>query len=96
MKILFLMEYPIDLPGGGQLSTWTLCEGLKKEGFEPVVACPELLNAEANLFDFKITTYRSDENRERSKGARISNFIGRIFSFARNRSAPCILHLTGI
>lgn len=27
-KILFLMEYPIDLPGGGQMSTQTLCEGI--------------------------------------------------------------------
>ena len=28
MKILYLMEYPIDLPGGGQMSTQTLCDGL--------------------------------------------------------------------
>lgn len=27
-KILYLMEYPIDLPGGGQMSTQTLCEGI--------------------------------------------------------------------
>lgn len=96
MKILFLMEYPIDLPGGGQLSTWTLCEGLKKEGFEPVVACPELLNEGANLFDFEVTTYRSDENRERSKGARIRNFIGRIFSFARiiKKEKPDLIHVS--
>ena len=28
IKILYLMEYPIDLPGGGQMSTQTLCEGI--------------------------------------------------------------------
>lgn len=28
VKVLFLMEYPIDLPGGGQMSTQTLCEGI--------------------------------------------------------------------
>lgn len=28
VKILYLMEYPIDLPGGGQMSTQTLCEGV--------------------------------------------------------------------
>lgn len=27
-KVLYLMEYPIDLPGGGQMSTLTLCEGI--------------------------------------------------------------------
>lgn len=27
-KILYLMEYPIDLAGGGQMSTQTLCEGI--------------------------------------------------------------------
>jgi len=27
-KILYLMEYPIDLPGGGQMSTKTLCDGI--------------------------------------------------------------------
>ncbi len=29
-KILYLMEYPIDLPGGGQMSTKTLCEGMQE------------------------------------------------------------------
>ncbi len=27
-KVVYLMEYPIDLPGGGQMSTRTLCEGI--------------------------------------------------------------------
>lgn len=96
MKILFLMEYPIDLPGGGQLSTWTLCEGLKKQGFEPVVACPTLLDKERNVFDFKVVEYRSDENRERSRDARIRNFISRMFSFGRiiRKEKPDIIHVS--
>lgn len=96
MKILFLMEYPIDLPGGGQLSTWTLCDGLRKNGFEPVVACPALLDKRKNVFDFKVVEYRSDENRERSKGARIRNFIGRIFSFYRiiKKEKPDLIHVS--
>ncbi len=96
MKILFLMEYPIDLPGGGQLSTWTLCDGLKKQGFEPVVACPTLLDKERNVFDFKVVEYRSLKNRERSRTARIMNFIGRIFSFGRiiKREKPDLIHVS--
>ncbi|MCR5002370.1 MAG: glycosyltransferase family 4 protein, partial [Lachnospiraceae bacterium] len=96
MKILFLMEYPIDLPGGGQLSTWTLCDGLKKQRLEPVVACPVLLDRRRNVFDFKVVEYKSDENRERSKAARIRNFIGRIFSFFRiiKKEKPDIIHVS--
>lgn len=96
MKILFLMEYPIDLPGGGQLSTWTLCEGLRKNGFEPVVACPTLLDKRRNVFDFKVVEYRSDENRERNKCARIRNFLGRIFSFYRiiKKEKPDLIHVS--
>ena len=96
MKILFLMEYPIDLPGGGQLSTWTLCDGLKKQRLEPVVACPVLLDKRKNVFDFKVVEYKSDENRERNKGARIGNFIGRIFSFLRiiRKEKPDLIHVS--
>ncbi|MCR4806118.1 MAG: glycosyltransferase family 4 protein [Lachnospiraceae bacterium] len=96
MKILFLMEYPIDLPGGGQLSTWTLCDGLKQQGYTPIVACPSLLNKRKTEFAFKIVEYRSDENRERSRAARIKNFVGRIFSFARiiRREKPDLIHVS--
>ena len=96
MKILFLMEYPIDLPGGGQLSTWTLCDGLVKQGLTPVVACPKLLGKRRTDFDFKIVEYRSDENRERSKIARIVNFLSRIRSFQKiiRREKPDIIHVS--
>ena len=96
MKILFLMEYPIDLPGGGQLSTWTLCDGLKKQGFTPVVACPKLLSKKKSDFAFKIDEYRSDENRERNKAARILNFVRRVFSFHRiiRKEKPDLIHVS--
>ena len=96
MKILFLMEYPIDLPGGGQLSTWTLCDGLRKQGFDPVVACPTLLDKQRNVFDFKVVEYRSDENRERNRFSRIMNFLGRIVSFNRiiRKEKPDLIHVS--
>lgn len=96
MKVLFLMEYPIDLPGGGQLSTWTLCDGLVKQGLTPVVVCPKLLKKRRTDFDFKIVEYRSDENRERSKLARITNFLSRIRSFHRiiRREKPDLIHVS--
>ncbi len=90
------MEYPIDLPGGGQLSTWTLCDGLVKQGFEPVVACPALLTKKKSDFAFKIAEYRSDENRERSRAARIGNFLSRIRSFRRiiSQEKPDLIHVS--
>ena len=91
------MEYPIDLPGGGQLSTWTLCDGLLKEGsFEPVVVCPKLLNKKADDFDFRVVEYESDENRERNKLARVTNFLSRIHSFRRliSQEKPDLIHVS--
>lgn len=59
-KILYLMEYPIDLPGGGQLSTQTLCEGLVANGnFEPVVCCPKLLSKSESDFPFRVEIGRA-------------------------------------
>ncbi len=90
------MEYPIDLPGGGQLSTWTLCDGLIKHGFEPVVACPKLLSRKKTDFNFKIDEYRSDENRERNRFARFFNFLSRIRSFKRiiKNEKPDLIHVS--
>ena len=96
-KILYLMEYPIDLPGGGQMSTQTLCEGLAASGkFEPVVCCPNLLNKKAEDYPFKIVTYDSDENRELSKWSRISNFLKRIKDFKRivRQENPDLVHVS--
>lgn len=94
-KVLYLMEYPIDLPGGAQMSTQTLCEGLMGTEFEPVVVCPTLLHAHKEDFPFRIVEFPSDENREDSKGKRIKNFIKRIGSFRRAIRAerPDIIHI---
>ncbi|MCR5591842.1 MAG: glycosyltransferase family 4 protein [Lachnospiraceae bacterium] len=95
--ILYLMEYPIDLPGGGQESTRTLCEGLASSGeFEPVVACPTLLSASASSYPFRIVTYRSDENRELSKTKRLTNFFSRISSFKKiiKEVRPDMIHVS--
>lgn len=96
-KILYLMEYPIDLPGGGQMSTLTLCEGLCANGnFEPVVCCPTLLSKKESDYPFKIVTYASDENRELNKLSRIKNFLKRIGDFKRiiKQEKPDLIHVS--
>ena len=95
--ILFLMEYPIDLPGGGQESTKTLCAGLASDGsFEPVVACPHLLSTSQSDYPFRIVTYHSDENRELSKVRRVTNFLARIRHFAKiiREVSPDLIHVS--
>ncbi|MBO4890905.1 MAG: glycosyltransferase, partial [Lachnospiraceae bacterium] len=90
------MEYPIDLPGGGQESTKTLCEGLAAGGrYKPVVACPTLLSTSPSDYSYRIVTYSSDENRELSKIRRISNFLARIGHFARiiRQVRPDLIHV---
>ncbi len=94
--ILYLMEYPIDLPGGGQESTKTLCEGLAAhDKFEPVVACPNLLSTDPSDYTYRVITYPSDENRELSKMRRISNFLARIGHFKRiiKEVSPDLIHV---
>lgn len=98
------MEYPIDLAGGGQLSTQTLCEGIldygKKEqsgyDFEPVVVCPMLLQKSVDDYSFPIVTYPSYENRELSKIKRIKNFFGRIRQFKKiiKEEKPDLIHVS--
>ncbi len=96
-KILYLMEYPIDLPGGGQESTKTLCEGIARSGeYEPIVACPALLSTSERDYDYKVITYYSDENRELSKTRRIINFIRRIRCFKNiiEEVRPDLIHVS--
>ena len=94
-KVLYLMEYPIDLAGGAQMSTQTLCEGLIGTEFEPVVACPTLLHTHKEELPFRVVEFPSDENREDKKGKRIKNFICRIGSFRRviRAEKPDIIHI---
>ena len=98
-KILYLMEYPIDLPGGGQMSTQTLCDGIVEmfgDKYTPVVCCPSLLTKRAEDYDFRIVTYESDENREDTKLRRIVNFLRRIGSFKRiiKSEKPDLIHVS--
>lgn len=107
VKIMYLMEYPIDLPGGGQMSTQTLAEGIvqasagednKTTGviFKPIVVCPTLLTKKITDYPFEIVTYVTDENRELSKVSRIKNFLSRIGDFARiiRCKKPDIIHVS--
>lgn len=108
-KILYLMEYPIDLPGGGQMSTQTLCDGIvdffsktdcaaidTKYKYIPVVCCPELLTKKKTDYDFKVVTYKSDENREDTKVRRVLNFLSRICSFRKiiSKEKPDFIHVS--
>ncbi len=71
------MEYPIDLPGGAQMSTLSICEGLsvhKEYGYEPVVICPELLEKKQEDYPFRILTYPMTESRIRNLFLRIKAF----------------------
>lgn len=95
--ILYLMEYPIDLPGGGQESTKTLCEGLlQRGGYSPVVACPTLLSSKPSDYPYKVICFSSDENRELSKFRRIKNFLDRIGHFKRiiREVSPDLIHVS--
>lgn len=71
------MEYPIDLPGGAQMSTLSICEGLsdhKEYGYEPVVICPDLLEKKESDYPFRILTYPMTESRIRNLFLRIRAF----------------------
>ncbi|MCR5735386.1 MAG: glycosyltransferase family 4 protein [Lachnospiraceae bacterium] len=95
-KTVFLMEYPIDLPGGGQVSTKTLCEGLMGSEYEPVVICPKLLKPSESRYPFKVLTYPSFENREDKLPKRIINFALRMRAFYRLicEEKPDIVHVS--
>ena len=105
-KVIYLMEYPIDLPGGGQMSTRTLCEGIiagaeemrdpKRTIWEPIVICPALLTHKAEDYPFRILEYKALENREDALIPRLINFAGRIRHFARliRQEKPDLIHVS--
>ncbi len=97
-KIVYLMEYPLDLPGGGQMSTETLCAGLLeyKTEWEPVVICPRLLNKKAADYPFEVMEYEALENREDALLTRLYNFIRRIGSFKKliKKASPELIHVS--
>lgn len=88
-KVAYLLEYPIDLPGGAQMSTESLCRGIVENGdYEPVVVCPKLLTKKAEDYPFRIVTYEMGDGR-------IKNLITRIFAFRRilKVEKPDIVHI---
>lgn len=95
-KVMYLMEFPIDLPGGGQMSTQTLCEGIMGEKYETIAVCPKLLKNKPSDYSFRIIEYTSDENREKNKVLRVLNLFGRIGAFYRiiSKEQPDIIHVS--
>jgi len=96
-KVMYLLEYPIDLPGGAQMSTQSLCQGLRKAraGIEPVVVCPSLLEKSKEDYPYSVITYKAYENRENRKIVRFWNLILRIFAYREiiNKVKPDIVHI---
>lgn len=86
-KILYLLEYPLDLPGGAQMSTQSLCASLSDSEYEPVVVCPELLKTDS-AFPYRVITYPMGKNR-------IMNLIKRIAAFEKivMDEKPDIVHI---
>ncbi len=90
-KIVYLLEYPIDLPGGAQLSTELIAEALKvnpEYGFEPIVICPELINKRTVDYPFRILTYPMGEKR-------FPNLLKRIKAFKEYIAVekPDLIHI---
>ncbi len=85
------MEYPIDLPGGAQLSTELIAAALAENpgyGYEAVVICPELLSRRTTDFPFRILTYPMGEKR-------FPNLLKRIKAFRKyiGEEAPDLIHI---
>lgn len=88
MKVMYLLEYPIDLPGGAQMSTGSLCQGLLASEFQPMVVCPTLMSQNQKDYDFEIITYPMGEKR-------IPNLLKRIHWFYKiiKKEKPEIIHI---
>jgi len=85
------MEYPLDLPGGAQLSTEMIASALAlhpEYGYESVVICPELLNRDEADYPFRILTYPMTEKR-------FPNLLRRIKAFKKYISGekPDLIHI---
>lgn len=87
-KIAYLLEYPLDLPGGAQMSTESLCMGLLGSEFEPIVICPHLLKKKREDYPFRVITYDMGEKR-------IQNLLIRRKAFRQiiKQEKPDIVHV---
>ena len=82
------MEYPIDLPGGAQLSTIAVCDGMvDSDEYEPVVVCPDLISTKSH-FRFRVETYPMGESR-------LKNLLIRMKAFKRiiRKESPDLIHI---
>ena len=90
-KVVYLLEYPIDLPGGAQMSTLSVCEGLTADsslGYETVVICPGLLSHDKSEYPFRIDEYPMGENR----GINLIKRIGAFRKYIREEE-PDLIHI---
>lgn len=87
-KIAYLLEYPLDLPGGAQMSTQSLCTSLLGTRYEPLVVCPHLLKKKPGDYPFRVVTYDMGEGR-------LSNLMKRKKAFKRiiDSEKPDIVHI---
>ncbi len=91
-KVLYLMEFPLDLPGGAQLSTIGICCAIKETddcGWEPVAACPALMKPESKEnYPFRVEEYPAGYGRA-------ADFLIRMLSFVRiiRRVKPDLIHI---
>ncbi len=90
-KIVYLMEYPLDLPGGAQLSTEMIASALAlhpEYGYESIVICPELLNRSVSDYPFRVLTYPMTEKR-------FPNLLRRIRAFKKyiSEEDPDLIHI---
>lgn len=87
-KVMYLLEYPLDLPGGAQMSTHSLCTGLMDSDFLPQVVCPHLLKHRVEEYEFPVFTYPMGEKR-------IKNLFMRVLAFWKiiKKQKPDIIHI---
>ena len=53
-KILYFIDYPLDLLGGAQLSTQSICDELSEDdGFCPIVVTPKLMD-DSKCYNFDL------------------------------------------
>lgn len=86
-KIMYLIDYPLDLIGGAQGSTISICEELDRDKFEPIIVCPRLIN-EKSLYNFNIIEY---EKKVKSKYLGLIELMLTLRDICK-REKPDIIH----
>lgn len=88
-KVLYLLDYPLDLLGGAQLSTKTICDYMTTTDskYEPCVVCPKLIGR--NYYPYRV--YEFDNSKYKGK---LSSFFGyiRVYKKVMQELKPEIVH----